>query len=240
LTGKFPQAQSRFPQRSHTRLSIPLLATRRQILRSSFAGTAVCTLGAGFAIGASTLVSAETVSQAELSQPGPLGDREIGSKNAAVTIVEYASMTCPPCARFATTVLPTLKTRYVDTGKMRFIFREFPFDPVALAAFVLVRCADEHKYFSLLDALFEQQEKWAVRNPLPPLLDIAQHAGFTEDSFKSCLSNKKIITGIEWVRSRGVERFKITGTPTFFINGNKHTGAMTLDEIEQAIKPLLR
>jgi protein-disulfide isomerase len=111
---------------------------------------------------------------------------------------------------------------------------------VAAAAAVLARCADAQKYFSMIETLFQQQDKWAVRNPIPPLMEIAQQAGFTEDSFKVCLANREIINGIEWVRARAADPLKVTGTPTFFINGNKHTGAMTLDEIEATIKPYLK
>ena len=173
-------------------------------------------------------------------QPGPLGDHALGSERAPVTVVEYASMTCPPCARFATTVLPQLKARYIDADKLRFIFREFPFDPLAVAASVLARCADEQKYFSMIETLYQQQDKWAVRNPIPPLIEIAQQAGVSGDGFKACLANREIIDGIEWVRARAAERFKVSGTPTFFINGNKHVGTMTLDEIEATIKPYLK
>jgi protein-disulfide isomerase len=222
------------------RLDKALLGTRRQTVKRILVGWPALTFGAAFAAGGWTPASAEPVSEAELLQPGPLGDRELGPKKAPVTIVEYASMTCPPCARFATTVLPALKARYIDKGKMRFIFREFPFDPVALAAAALARCADEQKYFALIETLYKEQAKWTVASPLPPLLEIAEKAGFTEDAFKACLSNAEVLGGIESARRRAVEQFRVAGTPTFFINGDKHTGIMSLDQIEREMRPYLK
>jgi protein-disulfide isomerase len=186
-----------------------------------------------------TTAAAVTVASSDLMQPGPLGDRMMGADNAPVTIVEYASMTCPHCANFAVNVLPKIKERYIDTGKVRFIFREFPLDPVATGAFMLARCADKDKYFPLIETLFQQQAKWAVREPMEPLLAIAKQVGFTQNSFKECLSNQKVLDGIEWVRNRAVDKFKVNATPSFFINGEMHRGEMTLDEMEKAIQPLL-
>jgi protein-disulfide isomerase len=210
-----------------------LRADRRQILTTFLAAASALSAGLVFA-------ATETILNDELMKSGPLGDRSLGSRSAPVTIIEYASPTCPPCARFATTVLPKLRARYIRTGKMRFIFREFPFDPVATGASVLARCADEDQYFDLIETLFREQDKWAVANPLPPLLDIAEHAGFSKKSFEACLSNQEVINGIESERARAAEQFKVSGTPTFFINGNKHTGIMSFDEIEQEAAPYLK
>jgi protein-disulfide isomerase len=218
--------------------------TRRNVI---VFGTAALVVGGGAAAflwsgqpGEITSAAAETVPTADLMQPGPLGDQAMGSENAPVTIVEYASMTCPHCANFAVNVLPKLKEQYIDTGKVRFIFREFPFDPVATGAFMLARCADKDKYFPMIEVLFQQQSKWAVREPMEPLLTIARQAGFTESSFKECLANQKVLDGIEWVRNRAADKFKVNATPTFFINGEMHKGEMTLDEMEKAIEPHLK
>src|SRR5271165_3786716 len=113
------------------------------------------------------------VLDSDLAPAGPLGDQVLGADNAPVTIVEYASMTCPHCAQFQAKTFPKLKERYIDTGKVRFIFREFPLDPLAAGAFMLARCADKDKYFAVIDLLFGTQRDWVVPNPLQPLLNVA-------------------------------------------------------------------
>lgn len=215
--------------------------TRRQVvIGTTIVGASALVLGGALSIVLNSNASAEPVSTAELMQPGPLGDAIMGSESAPVTIVEYASMTCPHCANFAVNVLPKIKERYIDTGKVRFIFREFPFDPLAAGAFMLARCTDKDKYFPLIEALFQQQNKWVVQKPMEPLLEIAKQAGFTEESFKACLANQKLLDGIEWVRNRATEKFKVDATPTFFINGEMHRGEMTLDEMDKAIQSYLK
>ena len=110
----------------------------------------------------------------DLAHAGPAGDVMIGSDKAPVTVIEYASMTCPHCAHFSETTFPELKKRYIDTGKVRFLFREFPLDQLAAAGFVLARCAGPDKYFPLIETLFAQQHDWVVQRPLQPLLAIAK------------------------------------------------------------------
>lgn len=183
---------------------------------------------------------AQTVPMADLMQAGPLGDQTMGPDNAPVTVIEYASLTCSHCAHFAETTFPKLKEKYIDTGKVRFIFREFPFDPVAAGAFMLARCAPKDKYFPLIDLLFANQQHWAVEKPLQPLLGIAKQVGFTEDSFKACLANQKVLDGIEWVRNRAADKFKVDATPTFFVNGQKVSGAVSIDEFDKIIQPYLK
>ena len=179
----------------------------------------------------------------EMMAPGGLPDMAMGSTDAPVTIVEYASMTCPHCARFQETTFPELKKRYIDTGKVRYILREFPLDSLAAAAFMLARCTgkdDSSKYFALVDTLFAKQTEWAVEKPLPPLLAIAKQAGFTEKTFDECLSNQKILDGIEAVRQRGIDKFKVHATPTFYINGSAHDGALSIEEMSKLIDPYLK
>ncbi len=112
----------------------------------------------------------------------------MGPESAPVTIIEYASMTCPHCAAFENTVFPELKKKYIDTGKVRFILREFPLDGLAAAAFMLARCAGPDKYYPMVETLFNQQQKWAVRNPIEPLMAIAKQAGFTQQTFEACIN----------------------------------------------------
>src|SRR5262245_64372217 len=125
---------------------------------------------------------ADTVSTEELMKPGPLPDIALGAAEAPVTIVEYASMTCPHCAHFHETTFPELKKRFIDTGKVRFIFREFPLDPLAAAGSMLARCAGEGKFFPMVEMLFSQQKSWAVQKQLPPLKQLAKQAGVEEQS----------------------------------------------------------
>lgn len=183
------------------------------------------------------------ISEVELMAPGALPEMIMGDPKAKVTVIEYASMTCPHCAHFAETTFPEFKKRYVDTGKVRYIFREFPLDQLAAAAFMLARCAsetDSSKYFTMIDTMFRQQRVWAVEKPLPPLMTIAKQAGFTEATFNACLQNQKLLDGIEAVRTRGVDKFKVQSTPSFFINGTLTAGAMTIDEMAKQIDPLLK
>ncbi len=176
-----------------------------------------------------------TVDMTELLKPGALPDMQIGKDDAPVTIVEYASMTCPHCAHFHETTLPAIKTKYIDTGKARLIYREFPFDPRAEAGFMLARCSKDN-YFAMIDVLFKQQSVWAsVENARESLLQIARLAGFTQESFEACLTDQKLLDDIRAVRTRGADTFKVDSTPTFFINGTRYKGALTVDEMSAII-----
>ncbi len=222
---------------------LQLQINRREFCRCSGA----VALAAAF-VGASLLsfagaARAASVPIVELMAPEALPDMALGNEKAPVTIVEYASMTCPHCARFQEGTFPELKKRYIDTGKVHYIFREFPLDKLAAAASMLARCAganDKNKYFALVDTLFQQQRTWAVEKPIPPLLAIAKQAGFTEQSFNACLSNQKVLDGIEAVRQRAIDKFKVNSTPTFFINGNSYSGEMSIDDMAKIIDPLLK
>ncbi|MER9952505.1 DsbA family protein [Mesorhizobium sp. M0047] len=180
-----------------------------------------------------------TVDMAELMKPGALPDKQLGKDDAKVTIVEYASMTCPHCAHFAETTFPELKTKYIDTGKARYILREFPFDPSAEAGFMLARCAKDN-YFPMVDVLFRQQANWVgVQNTKDALLQISKLAGFTQESFEACLTDQKLLDDVRSVQKRGANEFKVDSTPTFFINGKTYKGAMSIEEMSAIIDPLL-
>jgi protein-disulfide isomerase len=174
-----------------------------------------------------------------LMQPGPLGDMALGDEKAPVTIIEYASMTCPHCAQFHATTFPEIKKRYIDTGKVRFIFREFPLDQLALAAFLLARCAGPDKYFPMIDTLFQMQKEWVIQKPLGPLLAIAKQAGMSEQAFNECLQDKKLIDGLEEVRQQAM-KLNVQSTPSFFVNGKPLRGAFTIEDFEKAIAPYIK
>lgn len=219
-----------------------------QITRREFCQSTATVALATAVLGVSSLpfpgsALADTIPTADLMKPDALPEMSLGNDKAAVTIIEYASMTCPHCAHFQETTFPELKKRYIDTGKIRYIFREFPLDNLAAAASMLARCSaetDAGKYFAIIDTLFRQQRTWAVEKPLPPLLAIAKQAGFTEQSFNACLSNQKILDGIESIRQRAMSQFKVSSTPTFFINGTAYPGALSIDEMAKIIDPLLK
>jgi len=211
------------------------MITRREFVVGS---SAVLALGAIGALGSAAW--AETFSVLELEAKGPLDDIPMGSATAPVTIIEYASMTCPHCAAFAVNTFPKLKEKYIDTGKVRFIMREYPLDGLAAAAFLLARCAGPEKYYPLIETLFAQQQKWAVKDPIPPLLAIAKQAGFTQQSFEVCINDKELLEKVQQVRNRGKEKFKVEATPTFYINGERHSGAMAIEDLDKALAPLLK
>lgn len=210
--------------------------TRRKLLASTMA------LGLGSALTtAFPLVAlAETVDVAKLMEASPLGEKFIGNEDAPVTIIEYASLTCGHCANFHKATLPEIKKQYIDTGKARMIFREFPLDPVAAAGFMLARCAPEDKYFDVMDALFADQRAWAFTNdPYNAMLNFSKQLGFTQESFEACLTNQSLLDGVNAVRDKAGNEFKVDSTPTFFINGEKATGALSFEEMSKIIDKYL-
>jgi protein-disulfide isomerase len=182
---------------------------------------------------------------AELMKPGPLPEMALGDPKAPITVIEYASMTCPHCAHFSMTTFPELKTKYIDTGKVYFISREFPLDQLAAAGFILARCPQvsgggPDKYFPLVETLFASQKDWVVRSPLDPMVAIAKQAGLTQEQFEGCLANQELIAGIEKVRTDGAQKFGVQSTPTFFINGKLLSGDLPLSDMEKQFAPYLK
>jgi protein-disulfide isomerase len=222
-----------------------LTTTRRNLLIGAAAVVAVAAAGAGYyhwsrLDTAVAQTAGGEVPLAELMQPGPLGDEVLGAANAPVTIIEYASMTCPHCSHFHKTVYPDLKKKYIETGKVRFIFREFPLDPLAAAASMLARCAGKDKFFPLIEAFFEAQGDWVVQKPLQPMFAIAKQAGFTQQAFDECLANQQMLNGLEEGRTRAAQKFNVNSTPTFFINGKLYRGALTAEELDKQLAPYLK
>jgi protein-disulfide isomerase len=174
---------------------------------------------------------------AQLMAPGPLEDIVMGKPDAPVTIVEYASMTCPHCAQFHTAVLPQLKAKYIDNGQVKLILREFPLDGLAVAAFMLARCAGPDRYYPMAAALFETQGTWAVPGTegKDKLLLIARQAGFSKEKFDQCLANKDLFNKIVAVRQQANEKFQVDSTPSFFVNGKRMKGDHPLKDFDAAL-----
>jgi protein-disulfide isomerase len=185
-------------------------------------------------VNATLLVSpAEAATSDELLVAGPLGEKTMGDPNAPNTVIEYASLTCPHCQRFREDTFDAFKKKYIDTGEVYFIFREFPLNPLDTAAIMLTNCIPEERFFPLVDLLYEQQANWAyVDKPAEALLNIVRQAGFTQESFTACLKDQKVLDGVDWVRSRASDKFGVDSTPTFFFNGQKMSGEITLDQID--------
>ena len=150
-------------------------------------------------------------------------------------------MTCSHCAAFHDTTWPELKSKYIDSGRAKFVLREFPLDPLATAAFMLARCAGADKRNLLIDQLFTQQKTWAfVEKPIEPLLGIVKTVGFTQVDFETCLRNQDLYEQVSQSRERAAEAFNIDSTPTFFVNGHKLTGELSIVDFDKVIEPLAR
>jgi protein-disulfide isomerase len=206
---------------------------RRNMLIGAAALAVIAAAGAAF------YFTRASINMALLMTAGPLGEMAQGDPKAPVTVIEYASMTCPHCANFHATTYPELKTRYIDTGKVRFVFREFPLDQLAAAAFMLARCAGPDKYFPTIERLFQRQEDWVVEQPLQPLMAIARESGLSEQSARECLQNTSIQDGIEEVRLRAI-KLGVESTPSFFINGVPLQGDATIEELAKQMTPYLK
>lgn len=198
----------------------------------------------------SSLASAENVTlkpdglpeMKDLMQAGPLGDKSLGKASAPVTIIKYASMTCPYCREFHLKTYPTLKRDYINKGKVRYILREFPIGKASGTASLVMRCAgqnDDKKYFALYDKLITKQKVWVSQDiKYDAIFKVASEAGVSRAEFDACLKNQTMIDGLKWVKQRG-RRLGVIGTPTLFINGKKERGRISVKEIQGMIAPYL-
>lgn len=182
-----------------------------------------------------------TVPIDQLMAEQALPDIVQGKADAPVTVIEYASMTCTHCAAFHATTYPTLVSKYIDTGKVRFILREFPLDPLATAAFMLARCSGPEKRNAMIDLFFDQQKNWAFTDkPLDALANLVKQTGMTQASFETCINDQSLYEKINQERDHAAEKFGIDATPTFFMNGKKVSGEITPDALDKLLEPMLK
>ena len=180
---------------------------------------------------------------ADVAKPQSLPDMALGPADAKVTITEYASMTCPHCAAFNEQVFPKIKAEYIDTGKVRYIFREFPLDIKAAAGSMLSRCianGDPNKYFAVTDLLFKSQSDWVMKNTTESLTRIGKQAGLSQQQVEDCLKDQALLDKIAADQKYASDVLKVDSTPTFFINGERIKGEASIEEFEKKINPLLK
>jgi len=169
--------------------------------------------------------------------PVRIDDDVQGKADARVTIIEYASLTCPHCADFHTNTLPLIKKQWVETGKARLIFRDFPLDGLAMGAAMIAHCAPKDHYFALLSALFETQNTWArAANPADELKKLAKLGGIPEDKFASCVEDKALAERITAGQREAQDKYGVNSTPSFLVNGKLITGAKSFDEFDAILK----
>ena len=180
---------------------------------------------------------------ADVAKPVSLPDMALGPKDASVTITEFASMTCPHCAAFNEKVFAQIKSEYIDSGKVRYVFREFPLDIKAAAGSMLARCIakdDAGKYFAVVDMLFRQQNDWVMKNTTETLVRIGKQAGLSQQAVEDCLKDQALLDKIAADQKFAAEVLKVNSTPTFFINGDMLKGETSFEEFDKRIKSLLK
>lgn len=192
----------------------------------------------GFAFLASKAPSlAQSVDAEKLLKPPGHGEMVLGAENAPVTIVEFASASCPHCAAFHADVFVPLERDYIAKGKVRFIFREYPHNDMGLAAFMVARSVPKDKYFAILDVIFRTQNTW-LQNPLHELRDIAKQSGLTETQFDALLKNSELAGAIRAVVHAASE-LGVNGVPALFINSERYSGLNNYEDVKAEVDKLI-
>lgn len=210
---------------------------RRETLALAAAASVLSLCG----VSAASAAEGDMIDQAKLMTPaGDLPDRPLGNPDAPVTVIEYASPTCPHCATFHNEVYPEFKAQYVDTGKVRFILRPFIRNPIDAAIFMLAEASGETNYHNVIGTYFRTQATWGIsQTPRDAIYQVAQQLGFSEESFNAALTNQTLYTGMEAQREQALNEFGLQGTPTFYVNGKTLTGDKTLEQLAAEIDPLV-
>lgn len=211
--------------------------TRRDTLILAAAASALSLCG----VATASAAEGDTVDIAKLMAPaGDVADHVQGSDTAPVTVIEYASPTCPHCAAFSNDVLPAFVDAYVDTGKVKFITRPFVRNVLDAAVFMLAEASGPTNYHNVLSTYFKTQNTWATsQTPRDAILEIAKQLGFTQETFDAALTNQALFTGMEALREQALSEFGLSGTPTFYVNGKTLTGDKTLEQLAAEIDPLV-
>ena len=215
------------------------LASLRRLAFAAIVSTAALAANAALAAGAAPEPD-RTIDMATVLKPGTLPELTVGDASG-IPVVEYGSLTCPHCATFSREIFPELKKDYIDTGKVRFIFREFSRNSLDVAAFLLARCVGDDKAFAAVELLFSQQDKWAfVDKPLEPLIAAMRPAGLTHDQAMACLKDQAKADAILAVEKRATDEIKMTGTPTFVIDGKVYGGELSIDQLKAILDPIIK
>jgi protein-disulfide isomerase len=211
--------------------------TRRDTLMLAAAASALSLCG----VATASAAEGDMVDIAKLMAPaGDVADHVQGSETAPVTVIEYASPTCPHCAAFSNDVLPAFIEAYVNTGKVKFITRPFVRNVLDAAVFMLAEASGPTNYHNVLSTYFKTQNTWATsQTPRDAILEIAKQLGFTQETFDAALTNQALFTGMEAVREQALSEFGLSGTPTFYVNGKTLTGDKTLEQLAAEIDPLV-
>ncbi len=209
--------------------------TRRDTLILAASASLASALGLGSAFGQ----EGTTKDVAKLAAVA-IPDKPLGSETAPVTLIEYASPTCPHCAAFHNNVYPAFKTEYIDTGKVKFLLRPFVRNVQDAVVFMLAEKAGLEHYHNVVETYFRTQEQWSLaENPREALLNIATQLGYTAASFDAALTDQELFKKMEEMRNQALEEFNLEGTPTFYVNGAQLTGDKTIEELRAAIDPLV-
>ncbi len=211
--------------------------TRRDTLILAAAASALSLCG----VATASAAEGDMIDQAKLMTPaGGIPDKVLGNPEAPVTVIEYASPTCPHCATFHNTVYEPFKAAYIDTGKVKFVLRPFVRNVLDTAVFMLAEAAGETNYHNVVATFFKTQTQWGTsETPRDAILDVAKQLGFTQESFDAALTNQELFTGMEALREQALDEFGLEGTPTFYVNGKTLTGDKTLEQLAAEIDPLV-
>ena len=202
--------------------------------KSRFQGIARILVGLTFMGIVSAQAYAQTAKLPPMSEI--LAERILGKADAPVTIIEYASMTCPHCAAFHAGLYPAIKKEYIETGKVKFIYRDFPLDRLALAAAMMARCAPKERYFPVVDIVYRTQQNWAkVADPAAALSQIGLLAGISKETYQACVGNKTVFDGVMKMRNDGDKKFKVQSTPTFIVNDKRIDGHLPIERFRKVL-----